>query len=208
LAFFLLFLAVFSTVCAFVMGVLDETAVSVYILGMNTSFTVHTLYNQGANAAVYGLLSALSNEEREKARGSFYGSLSGLARHLAGGTGFFAEMLKGAVKNPAAKKALEPTASVVRPPEGELTEAQWQELGKTLATLDKAMVEFCRVLTVPDLETPVKWMTGDPETVPVWFMLATLAHHNTHHRGQISQILDEMKVEHNFSGVSPEYLQA
>jgi uncharacterized damage-inducible protein DinB len=30
--------------------------------------------------------------------------------------------------------------------------------------------------------------------------------HETHHRGQISQLLDEMGIEHDFSGIDIEFL--
>ncbi|GHV96278.1 diguanylate cyclase [Spirochaetia bacterium] len=167
---------------------------------MNTNNTMIARYNQAANAVVLELLNKLSNDEREKDRGSYYKSLSGLARHLGGATFFFSGMYKAAVTNAAAIKALAPLETV-QFPEGNLTEAQWAQVAAGIASVDKALVDFCAALTDDDFNAPVKWFTDNPPTVPLSFMLNGLMAHNTHHRGQISQILDELKIEHDFSGI-------
>jgi uncharacterized damage-inducible protein DinB len=118
----------------------------------------------------------------------------------------FCGMYKAALTNTAAIKALAPL-DIVKFPEGELSEAQWKQVAADIATVDKAIVDFCAVLTEADHNAPVKWFTGNPPTVPLSFMLNQLAAHNTHHRRQISQILDELKVEHNFSSIEPAFLK-
>ncbi len=47
----------------------------------------------------------------------------------------------------------------------------------------------------------VEWFGGKPATVPLHYLLSTAWTHGVHHRGQISQILDEMGVDNNFSGI-------
>jgi uncharacterized damage-inducible protein DinB len=37
-------------------------------------------------------------------------------------------------------------------------------------------------------------------------MLEQHVAHNTHHRGQISQILDSLKIENDFSGINVKFL--
>ncbi|GMO20324.1 MAG: DinB family protein [Treponemataceae bacterium] len=160
-------------------------------------------YNQDANAAVLGLLNKLSNDEREKERGSYYKTLSGLVRHLGGATVYFCGVLKDSVKNDAAIKALEPVLALAFS-DGALTEAQWKDVAENLAVADKALVNFCEALTDADLDSQVKWFGGNPPAISLAGMLGQLTAHNTHHRGQISQILDELKIEHNFSGINPE----
>ncbi|MDR3312083.1 MAG: DinB family protein [Spirochaetaceae bacterium] len=168
---------------------------------------IYARYNKDADGAMYGLLDGLSNEEREKGRGSYYGSLSGLARHVLGGTMFFlGAMAEGVPDNAAAQAAAGPVAGLKVAFEGPVTDAQWGDIRAAFAVADDALVSFVSSLSDADLAAPVKWFSGSPPTVPVHFMLSQLVMHNTHHRGQVSQILDELGVEHNWSGIGADRL--
>jgi uncharacterized damage-inducible protein DinB len=172
---------------------------------MKTIFLVQTKYNKATNKTVYDILSGLSNEDREKNRGGYYKSLSANFRHLMGSAGFFSGALKGALpNNEAAVKAL--SFSVAALPEGDLTEAQWKELGARLETVDEAFIRFVEALGPEDFNTPVKFGPPDRAPVPLYFLLMMAHSHGIHHRGQISEILDEMKVDNNWSGINPEFL--
>ena len=169
---------------------------------------IYAKYNQAGNKAIFNILNALSNEEREKDRGSYYGSLSGLLRHVLGGTKFFLGMYKGALAEGAALKAVSAADSVPFPAEGTLSESQWKDLGAALEAADAAYINMAEALTEADLSCPVKidWYGGNPGSVPLSFMLSQLVVHNTHHRGQISQILDSLKIENDYSGIGVEFL--
>ena len=174
---------------------------------------IYAKYNQAGNRAIFNILNALSNEEREKDRGSYYGSLSGLLRHVLGGTKFFLGMYQvalgdSALADGAALKAVSAADSVPFPAEGTLSESQWKELGAALEAVDAAYINMAQALTEADLSRPVKidWYGGNPATVPLSFMLSQLVVHNTHHRGQISQILDSLKIENDYSGIGAEFL--
>ena len=174
---------------------------------MNMELT-YAKYNQSGNQTIYYILSKLSNDEREKDRGSFYGSLSGLFRHIMGGTQYFLLMFKEALNNnDAAITALAPLENVSLP-EGTLDGTQWKELGKAMETLDAAYVKMAKALSESDLKNPVKidWYGGNPAEVPLQFMLHQLVVHNTHHRGQISQILDSMKIDNDYSGINVAFM--
>jgi uncharacterized damage-inducible protein DinB len=175
--------------------------------------TIYAKYNQAGNKTIYNILNAMSNKEREMDRGSYYGSLSGLLRHILGGTKFFLSMYKGALAegaraDSAAFKAVSAADGVPFPAEGELSESQWKELGAALEAVDAAYVNMAEALTEADLSCPVKidWYGGNPASVPLSFMLSQLVVHNTHHRGQISQILDSVKIDNNYSGIGAEFL--
>jgi uncharacterized damage-inducible protein DinB len=110
-------------------------------------------------------------------------------------------------KNAAASKALEALASL-SVPENAITAAQWAALEKSLQTIDDAFVNLAAALTDADLNSPVKldWYGGNPATVPVSFMLSQALVHGTHHRGQISQILDTLKIDNDYSGIDVAFL--
>ena len=168
---------------------------------------MYAKYNQAGNKAVYAILDKMPQDEREKDRGSYYGSFSGLIRHVIGGTQFFLGMFKASLGgNAAALKAIDSLPPM--PPEGVLSEAQWKELGGILGAVDAAYVAMTKALSDADLLLPVKidWYGGNPAEVPLFFMLSQLVAHNTHHRGQISQILDSLKIDNDFSGIDVAFL--
>ena len=168
---------------------------------------MYAKYNQMANKEVYDILSAMTNEEREIDRGNYFGSLSGLLRHIMGATTFFLGMYKGALAG-AALKAVSAIEKVSFSAEGKLSETQWKELGSALEAIDAVYINMAEALTEDDFSRPVKteWYGGNPETVPLSFMLSQLVVHNTHHRGQISHILDALKIDNDYSGIEIELL--
>ena len=175
---------------------------------MKQVFLAFAKYNEEANKAVVGILGKLSNQEREKNRKSFYGSLSGLFRHNIGGTAYFLSLIKDAVsENADAQKALKPLAKIELI-EGKLNEDQWKNVVSSAKAADKALVDFVSALKDKDFEAAVKieWYKGKPPSVPLWFMLQQHAAHNTHHRGQISQILDSLKIDNDYSGINVKFL--
>jgi uncharacterized damage-inducible protein DinB len=176
---------------------------------MKELFVINALYNQAANKAFMTILNGLSNDEREQDRGSYYKSLSGLAAHILGGTVHILGMFKEAVaQNDAASKAL--AALPASLPKGPFSEAQWKQLAADFEAADSAYVSFARALADADLKSPVKvaWFRGNPESVPLFFMLNQVTTHGTHHRGQVSQILDAMKIDNDYSGVAVAFLSA
>ena len=169
------------------------------------SFVIFAKHNAEADEKLVSILNKMSNDEREKERGSFYGTISGLVRHILGGTGFFGSLFTKALSgNAAASRALADIASTKRPPEGALSESQWNDLATALKAADKAYINLTKVLTSGDLDAPVEldWYGGNPASAPLAFMLQQLTAHNIHHRGQISQILDELKIDNDYSGIS------
>jgi uncharacterized damage-inducible protein DinB len=165
-------------------------------------------YNEEADKAIIAILNKMTNADREKNRKSYYASLSGLVRHSLGGTVFLLGMLKASVGgNANALKALEPLAKFEHF-EGKLDEAQWKKIVSAIKAADKAYIGFISALEEKDFKAPVKldWYKGKPPTVPVSFMLQNLVVHGTHHRGQISQILDELKIDNDYSGLNAAFL--
>jgi uncharacterized damage-inducible protein DinB len=178
------------------------------LLPMKDHFSIFAQYNREANKTILSILKGLSLEERNQDRGSYYKSLSGLAVHILGGSVFLLGMCKAAAaQNAAAAEALAPLEKISLP-KGALTEAQWNQFEADLVTADNAYVNFIAALSDEDLKAPVKldWYGGNPGSAPLFFMISQLVAHGTHHRGQISQILDSLKIDNDYSGINIAFL--
>jgi uncharacterized damage-inducible protein DinB len=176
---------------------------------MKNVFLVFARYNEEADAAVLSVMNGLSDEERTKNRGSYYGSLAGLTRHLFGGTSLFLGLFKGALGGGhPALKTLAPLEALSPVPEDKLTGDRWKTLAGAVKIADKALVDFTGALSDADFNLPLKveWYGGKPPSVPLSFMFQGLTLHGTHHRGQISQVLDSLKIDNDYSRLSPAFL--
>jgi uncharacterized damage-inducible protein DinB len=173
---------------------------------MKDLLLMYAKYTQRADASVIALLDGLSEEARNENRKSYYKSLSGLACHVFGAVPFFHGLLRTAV--PAASSALKATEGLKSPRGDSLNADQWSELKRVATISDQATVDFIATLDESDFVRPVKvtWFGGKPDAVPLHYLLSTIVTHGIHHRGHISQILDEMGIEHNFSSLDVGFL--
>jgi uncharacterized damage-inducible protein DinB len=173
---------------------------------MKDLLLMYARYDQRATASVIALLDGLSVEARNEDRRSYYKSLSGLAVHAFGGIPYFHGLFRSAFPGGAA--ALKAVEGLTMPEGDKLSAAQWAELKKGVALGGQATVDFIASLGEADFSRPVKldWFGGKPDSVPLHWLLSSTFMHGTHHRGQMSQILDEMGVEHDFSGIDLEFI--
>lgn len=173
---------------------------------MKDLLLMYARYNQRATASAIALLDGLSVEARNEDRKSYYKSLSGLATHAFGGAPYFHGLFRSAV--PHAASALKATEGLKVPEGDKLSAAQWAEFKRAVALGDQTTVDFVSCLGAADFARPVKldWFGGKPDSVPLHWLLSSSFMHGTHHRGQMSQILDEMGVEHDFSGIDLEFI--
>ena len=173
---------------------------------MKDLLLMYARYTKRANASVIALLDGLTEEARNENRKSYYKSLSGLTSHTFGAVPFFHAVIRKAL--PGASSALKATEGLKAPRGDALNGEQWAELKKVAEIADQATIDFIAGLNESDCLTPIKleWFKGNPESVPLHYLLSTIIMHAVHHRGQMSQILDEMGLEHNFSGLDVEFL--
>ena len=171
---------------------------------MREMIVTYAKYLQDKDKKIYALLDGLSNEDREKERGSYYHSLSGLYRHCVSAQGFFMGILQaGLAADSAAKKVAVPGVEGV--PEGALTDAQWKALKPLAEGGTKALVDFAAALTEAETTASVQppWLKAP---LPLWFGANILFTHQVHHQGAIAQLLDELKVDNDFSSIDAKFL--
>lgn len=146
---------------------------------MNEQLYALAISNQKASQTVKKLLDNLSEEQKQKDRGSYYGALNGLYGHLTDSNRLFFNLLSAAF--PEKNMGAYPMENACEPKEAEEADAKLTNFIKTASEEDLTRTTdfFGRQIDVHSL-------------ILKWIM------HSTHHRGQISQIFDEEKIEHDW----------
>ena len=163
-------------------------------------------YNRAANEALIGHLAALAPSEISKPRGSYFGSIQGVLDHVImcdiNWLRRFRELF--ASDEALNRPRLAPAGHAWTTYEFPLFEEFRRERGVVdaiftdwIASADTS--RFGEVLAYSDSH-------GTPKRYYLREALDHVFNHQTHHRGQISQILDELGIEHDFSGIALECL--
>lgn len=166
-------------------------------------YLVHLMkYNQSADRQVIKLLAELSEGDRIQERKSYYKSLQGIFEHIVGGALFFQKIFKESCPE---IDGLNHKYMDFKIEQGE-SPKDFFELQAALEVLDGAIVDVVESLNDEDLKKTIYFNLPQ---VKLEFSLGVFimqySNHGTHHRGQISQILDEMGIENNFSSIAPHY---
>ncbi len=164
-------------------------------------FSTLSRYNRMANEVLYSLVASLPAEAIGAPRGSYFDSIEGILRHtltcdinwLRRFRGVFPEL--HALKSPR----LEPRGALwinyEFGPFGELAEQR--------VLVDRLLDDFVGGAPLDRLDAVLSYADshGTPRRYFFRDALDHVFNHQTHHRGQVSQILDELKVEHDFSNL-------
>ncbi|MDF2986753.1 MAG: putative DinB family protein [Eubacterium sp.] len=86
---------------------------------------------------------------------------------------------------------------------GEQLFHNFTDLKESRLKLDSIIVELADEIETEDLNMTVTRITRQGEKLKkiFWKLLLHMFNHQTHHRGQISQILDTLKIENDFSNM-------
>jgi uncharacterized damage-inducible protein DinB len=170
-------------------------------------FSYLARYNRAANEALVALLATLPSAELSKPRGSWFGSIQGALDHvimcdinwLRRFRELFPPEAKGGANEPLGRPRLAPPGSAWTKFEFPV----FEEFRRERATVDAIFVDWIALADTSRFGEVLSYLDshGDPQR---WYFRDALDHvfnHQTHHRGQISQILDELKIEHSFSNL-------
>lgn len=140
-------------------------------------------YNAWQNANLYGCADQLSEEERKRERGAFFGSVQGTLAHLLFGDQTWMHRLTGSPKPRAGSIA----ESVHAYP-------NWLELKAERTAFDAVISEWAASLDQSALEGDLRWFSGLAQrdfVMPRWVLVSHMFNHQTHHRGQVHCMLTQ-----------------
>jgi uncharacterized damage-inducible protein DinB len=141
-------------------------------------------YNRWMNDKLYGLAAGLSDQARKRDAGAFFKSIHGTFNHLLLADRVWLARFQG-ITVPG--ELLGPGG--IRSLDQELY-ADFEELRRERALTDAELSAWVAGLTPERLAAPLVYMRrGQKQESPLWWAVAHLFNHQTHHRGQITALL-------------------
>lgn len=141
-------------------------------------------YNRWMNEKLYAVAETLTDDERKKDRGAFFGSIHRTLNHVLLADRVWLARFTGAVLEPG-----ELGPGGIRTLDQEL-HADFDALRRERAKTDDAIDAFVATLTDAKLAGPLRYLRhGVLNEFALWQGVAQLFNHETHHRGQVTTLL-------------------
>lgn len=141
-------------------------------------------YNEWMNRRLYALCAELSEAERRRDRGAFFGSLHGTLDHLVYADLAMLSRFTGEPPDvPALGVELYPDFEVLR---------------AVRASLDQRLIDWSSSLAAEWLAASFTYTSnidGATRTLPTWVMVSHLFNHQAHHRGQLTTLLSQLGLD-------------
>ena len=153
-------------------------------------------YNRWMNDRLYAACSTLSDKERQRDRGAFFGSLHQTLAHLVLADRIW---LHRFATQDTRFVALSPV--VLALPEGaDYTSnlyPDWADLRQTRDQLDVVIEAWLAQMSPDFLITPMRYANtkGVQRAHPAWQALTHFFNHQTHHRGQVTTLMTQAGVD-------------
>jgi uncharacterized damage-inducible protein DinB len=142
-------------------------------------------YNRWMNDKLYGVTAALTDEARKRDNGAFFKSIHGTLNHLLLADRVWLARFKG-VTAPSGFMA-----PGIRALDQELF-VDFAELRRERTATDEELSTWVAALTDARLAGPLVYLRGgERQETPLWWAVAHLFNHQTHHRGQITTLLTQ-----------------
>jgi len=139
-------------------------------------------YNRWQNQNLYGAADQLSDEERRRERGAFFGSIHKTLSHLLWADQIWMSRFAGTPR---------PQGGI---PESVSLFPDWDGLKRERAAFDETMIGWAATLDPSWLAGDLTWYSGAQQrelTNAKWILLTHLFNHQTHHRGQVHCMLTQ-----------------
>ncbi|WP_353154371.1 DinB family protein [Herminiimonas fonticola] len=146
-------------------------------------------YNRWMNGKVYAASEQLSDTERKADRGAFFKSVHSTLNHLLWGDAMW---LGRFTKGTVLERAMPTTPGNVD------VHAEWDALKAARIALDEELVVWAASLDATWLAGDFSWysgMTKSTRSGPAWQSVTHMFNHQTHHRGQVTTLLSQQKID-------------
>jgi uncharacterized damage-inducible protein DinB len=140
-------------------------------------------YNRWQNQGLYGVADTLSDAERRRERGAFFGSIHKTLSHLLWADRIWMSRFSSKVEKPQAGI-----------PESVSLYPDWEGLKRERVAFDETMIDWADRLDPAWLVGDLTWYSGAAKrdvTKPKSHLVMHFFNHETHHRGQVHCMLTQ-----------------
>ena len=165
-------------------------------------FDLLAKYNTKTNQKVSDILEGLESSKLTEDLGAYFGSILGLLDHqLAADIGWFRALGENISAWDFVPPLLE-SYSIERLPQKELHWKTLSEYKPVRVEVDKVLERMVNELDPDQFSTSftIEGRRGKFENI-IWRVLLQIFNHQTHHRGGISVLLDQLEIENSFSSL-------
>jgi len=169
---------------------------------LKAHFALLARYNNLVNDKMYDIVAELPEEKRRRDVGAYFRSIHGILNHIIVSDYIWLRRFRGwhadsvVLSDPRVEP---PTLALGR----DLYE-RFDELHSARKVLDGVIASWIDELAESRYEQLLSYTdsAGRPREFVVWQAIGHFFNHQTHHRGQVSEVLDEMQVEHDYSNLT------
>ena len=139
-------------------------------------------YNRWQNENLYGVADRLSDEERRRDRGAFFGSIHGTLSHLLWGDCMWMSRFSDTPKPP------------IGIPGSDTLYPDWGGLKRERKQMDERILGWADLVDPEWLATNYTWFSNAAQremSRPQWEVVVHFFNHQTHHRGQVHAMLTQ-----------------
>jgi uncharacterized damage-inducible protein DinB len=167
---------------------------------MRTLFQGFAKYNSSVNQSVLDLVSPLKKDEIMKETKAYYPSIFATMLHILATDLGWLRRYRDNLKDSNALNRCDLLSLEEKDLKKEF-ESDYTKLFQYRKTLDEVIILFVQDLDETRLDSNLRYRNYKGEDVQkeLWKTLLHWFNHQTHHRGQISVLLDLLGVDHDFS---------
>ncbi len=139
-------------------------------------------YNRWQNENLYGVADTLSDAERRRDRGAFFGSIHATLNHLLWADRVWMSRLAA---TPRTDGGIPQSVSLY---------ADWNDLKRERGAFDAVVLDWADRLDTASLAGELTWYSGAIKAEvrkPKWLLVTHMFNHKTHHRGQVHCMLTQ-----------------
>lgn len=158
-------------------------------------------YNSWVNDRIYEVAASLSEEERQRNLGAFFHSIHGTLNHiLLGDRVWLGRFATGTCHT---FNALHPAKLLFEFESlGQILYSDFGELRSERASTDKVIENWMQELEPEMLSSPVHYSNRDRSIErehSLWFGLTHFFNHQTHHRGQVTTLFQQLDRDYGIT---------
>jgi len=154
------------------------------------NYTLMAQYNQWMNLKIYEICRAIPDDIRKKNLGAFFQSIHGTLNHLMYGDLAWMGRFVG-------RKLTDATIGIE-------IYSDFDELKSAREKLDQEIIDWTFGLTPAQLVALLTYKSGiDGKTrsIPLWILVTHMFNHQTHHRGQLTTLLNQMNIDYGVTDI-------